>query len=78
MKLWAAVHFSRKPHPVTWWRWLGLTARYWVARLRGTSHLWTWPSGCVTYSFTETGIGTVVRATCDCGASIDATDYGSW
>ncbi len=32
----------------------------------------------VTVSFSETGIGTNVSVTCDCGKKRDLTDYASW
>ena len=32
----------------------------------------------LTYSFVPTGIGTVFKIECSCGAKEDLTDYGSW
>lgn len=31
--------------------------------------------GQFTYSFTPTHLGTICKATCNCGAEFDATDY---
>lgn len=39
-------------------------------------------AGCIggrmTYSFTPTSIGTVIKVDCACGSKFDATDYGGW
>lgn len=34
--------------------------------------------GAWTYSYTPTGLGTVVKVSCACGGEIDLTDYDSW
>ncbi len=34
--------------------------------------------GRLTYYFTETGLGVVVKVLCACGASCDLSDYDSW
>jgi hypothetical protein len=35
-------------------------------------------SGVYTWEFTPTGIGTVVKVKCNCGESIDLSDYDLW
>jgi hypothetical protein len=30
------------------------------------------------YKFTQTGIGAAVSIECECGESVNVTDYGSW
>lgn len=34
--------------------------------------------GRLTYQFTPTGLGCVVKIICGCGEEIDVTDYGYW
>ena len=34
--------------------------------------------GALTYSFTPTTLGVVVKLTCACGAEIDVSDYEGW
>lgn len=34
--------------------------------------------GGMTYSFTPTGLGTIVKVQCGCGDSFDVTDYDNW
>ena len=34
--------------------------------------------GAITYHFTPTGIGVVVKLSCACGKEKDLTDYNSW
>jgi len=34
--------------------------------------------GVMTYSFTNTSIGQICKATCACGGEVDLTDYGDW
>jgi hypothetical protein len=34
--------------------------------------------GSWTYSYTPTGLGTIVKVSCSCGGEIDLTDYDAW
>jgi hypothetical protein len=34
--------------------------------------------GAITYQFTPTSLGTVVKVKCECGMEADITDYRSW
>ncbi len=34
--------------------------------------------GRLTYSFTPTSLGTVIKVQCACGKEIDLTDYDGW
>ena len=34
--------------------------------------------GRLTYSFTPTGLGCVIKITCACGENVDVTDYNAW
>ena len=67
VKLWKAVHYIRREHVVAWWRRLW----YW-ARRRPV------PLAVYEHVFVDTGIGTKVIVRCECGASLDATDYDRW
>jgi hypothetical protein len=44
---------------------------------KGVEHV-NGTGGNTTYSFTPTGIGTIIKAKCSCGAEMDFTDYESW
>lgn len=34
--------------------------------------------GRLTYCFTPTGLGTIVKIVCSCGEELDLTDYDKW
>lgn len=34
--------------------------------------------GGLTYSFTPTGLGVIIKVKCACGEEADVTDYDSW